>query len=497
METINSVAAARPAPRPAPAMPLRQDGAIGIMFAAGLIIMIGFFALAIDLSQMYNRKMELQNAADTVALAAALELDGTTQGITNALQKAAERFTAAPPAGLTYHYNNSAMSWSDAAIEFGRGPAGPWKSASEAKTQPDGLLFAKVDTSGLDQDYGKVTTLFARTLTRSSDASTSGRAVAGRAAVKVTPLGICAMRSESHRNHNGELEEYGYRRGVAYNLLDLNVPAAAAGKTFLVNPFANSAVISDVATLAPFVCTGTMAMTRLTGGKVTVSSPFPIGSLYYYLNSRFGSYSAPLAACDARTAPSDANIKEYPYNGSNSWMRVTPTAQSAALLLDTDRRWTVAGPDTAPGGTTNAQFGVLWSYAKAVPYAAYQQAGEPEPAGGYSTYDTSAWATLYNPGQPTTSTTTPYPTSQSTPTPYSYTNGTTFFKTSPAGNKSVRNRRVLNLPLLECPVSGSKATVVGIGKFFMPVAATSNSLYGEFAGLVPEQSLGAQVELYP
>jgi hypothetical protein len=483
--------------RPVPAIPARARGAIGIMFAAALIIMVGFFVLAIDLSQMYNRKIELQNAADTVALAAALELNGTTEGIANALQKASDRFAAPSPVGLSYQYGKNSMTWSDGAITFGAGPSGPWRTADEAKTQPDGLLFAKVDTAGLDQSYGQVTTLFAGVFTQSSVASTSGRAIAGRSAIKVTPLGICAMRSESHRNHNGELEEYGYRRGVAYNLLDLNVPGASAGTTFLVNPLATGVPIADVATLAPFVCTGTMAMNRLTGGKVTVSSPFPIGSLYYHLNSRFGLYGAPVAACDPRTAPSDANVKQYPYNGSNSWMRATPTGQSAALLSETDRRWTVAGPDTAPSGTTNAQFGVLWSYARAVPYAAYQQAGEPEPASGYGTYDMSAWVTLYNPGQPATSATTPYPTSQSTPTPYSYTNGTTFFSAPPAANKSMRNRRVLNLPLLSCPVSGSKATVLGIGRFFMTVAATSGSLYGEFAGLVPEQSLGAQVALYP
>jgi hypothetical protein len=55
----------------------------------------------------------------------------------------------------------------------------------------------------------------------------------------------------------------------------------------------------------------------------------------------------------------------------------------------------------------------------------------------------------------------------------------------------------LNLPLLACPVSGDKATVLGIGKFFMTVPATATSLYGEFAGLVSEQALGSQVQLYP
>jgi hypothetical protein len=131
-----------------------------------------------------------------------------------------------------------------------------------------------------------------------------------------------------------------------------------------------------------------------------------------------------------------------------------------------------------------------------VPFASYT-AGEPEPATGYATFEVKDWATLYSPGQPKTSTVTPYPGSTKNPTPYSYTSGNDFWKTPGANLKSVANRRVLNLPLLDCPVSGNKATVRGIGKFFMTVRATGTSLYGEFAGLASEQSLGTRVVLYP
>jgi hypothetical protein len=60
----------------------------------------------------------------------------------------------------------------------------------------------------------------------------------------------------------------------------------------------------------------------------------------------------------------------------------------------------------------------------------------------------------------------------------------------------VAGRRVLNLPLLSCPVSGSAATVLGIGRFFMTVRADDTRLYAEFAGLADEESLRAQVKLY-
>jgi hypothetical protein len=57
----------------------------------------------------------------------------------------------------------------------------------------------------------------------------------------------------------------------------------------------------------------------------------------------------------------------------------------------------------------------------------------------------------------------------------------------------------LNVPLLSCPVAGGSnvsATVLAIGKFFMTVPATSTTIHAEFAGVVPEQSLGGPVELF-
>jgi Flp pilus assembly protein TadG len=495
MSPSENAGPARPR-RQHPPHPGKQTGVISWMFASAMFIILGFLALAFDLSLVTHRKMELQNVADSVALSAAHELDGTAAGITSALEIASQRFLQGSDR-FTYQYGKATMAWSDAAIEFARSPSGPWRTVGEAMTDFDDLLYVQVDTARLDTEYGTVATLFLRTFTDITDTFTSARAIAGRSGIKVTPLGICAMREDAHRDHGGELEEFGFRRGVGYNLLDLNLPGATSGQTFTVNPVAQATPITDTATLAPFVCTGTMAMSRLSGGTVKVSASFPIDSLWQQLNSRFGIYGTGAIACDARTAPADINIKEFTFNGGSPWMGATPTGQSAALLATTERRWTIAGPDTAPAGTLGVQFGPLWSYAKAVAYTSYASTGAPEPATGYPTYDVTEWSTLYAPGQPTTSLTTPYPDSAETPTPYSYRTGTQFYKGPPASNKSLANRRVLNLPLLACPVTGSDATVLGIGKFFMTVPATKTSLYGEFAGLATEQSLGTRIVLYP
>ncbi|MCC2959327.1 pilus assembly protein TadG-related protein [Massilia sp. IC2-278] len=472
----------------------REEGAIAVMFAGSLIVIMGFMGLALSLSMLYNRKVEMQNVASTVALAAAAELNGTPAGVTMALRRASERLATLPGSvvgGMSYMYSSRTMEWSDAAIEFGRTPTGPWVSAATALAQPGGLSYVQVDTKGLDAEYGRVNTVFMSVLDADSAVvSTSGHAIAGRTAIRVTPMGICAMHSEAGRDRGaGELEEYGFRRGVSYDLMQLNPNSNAAGATFLINPFVSPGTpgivqAASVDTVKPFICTGTMAMARVTGGEIVVSSPFPLADLHSSFNSRFESYTPP---CRPETAPPDTNIKQYTYDdGSVPWMEVTPGGQAAAQSLAGGKLGTVAGPEATPSTTTDKMFGPLWSYAKAARYSSFS-AGSPEPASGYGTFGSGDWATLYNPGKPKQKS---YPPA----TPYVQTSAQ--YSTKPVGI-GVQGRRVLNIPLLACPVTGNRATVLAVGKFFMTVEAKPNTLYGEFAGIASEQSLGALIKLYP
>jgi hypothetical protein len=65
-----------------------------------------------------------------------------------------------------------------------------------------------------------------------------------------------------------------------------------------------------------------------------------------------------------------------------------------------------------------------------------------------------------------------------------------------ANPPGIKYRRVLNIPLLECPVSGSSAKVLAIGKFFMTVQATSAILSAEFVGATTNDPHDGPVELY-
>ncbi|MGZ5199308.1 MAG: pilus assembly protein TadG-related protein [Telluria sp.] len=466
-----------------------QGGAIAVMAAAVIVIMIAMFGFALDLTRTYNRKVELQGIADAAALAAASVLDGTPAGIDKAAAAASE--TAS---GLSFSYNNGLVSWSGGALTFASAPDGGstgWVDANAAKANATKVFFARVDTSALDPVHGKVQNVLIPILSSAfAETNVTASAVAGRDSLNVLPLAICAnSNTKAAGLPSGELVEYGFRRGVGYNLMSLNPKVGSTTpENFLINPIAppgtvGTSVKDNFDIVAPFVCTGKMAIPTLQGAEVTVERGFPIGLLYQQLNARFGTYVTP---CQQSSAPADPVVKSFDLTAA-TWMKNKPDGQSANPLNPaanpSDPLLTVA---EKPAGASSTAYGPLWSYARAAQYASYVANGGVEPASGYTTYVPTNWSTLYNPGQPANQS---YPAT----TPYQTAIGGT------AAYKTFRNTRVLRVPLLQCPVpAGSKvtATVLGIGKFFMTVPATSTALYGEFAGLDNEAALGANARLY-
>jgi uncharacterized membrane protein len=109
MSPSNNACPARPRLQDAPHL-AKQTGVISWMFVSAMFVILGFLALALDLSLVTHRKMELQNVADTVALSAAHELDGTATGITDALEIASQRFLQGSDR-FTYHYGKATMAW--------------------------------------------------------------------------------------------------------------------------------------------------------------------------------------------------------------------------------------------------------------------------------------------------------------------------------------------------------------------------------------------------
>lgn len=494
--------------------PSRQDGAFVIMFVPLLIVMIGFCGLAIDAGLIYNRKVDVYGIAKAAALAAARELNGTPEGIAAARTAARETVEA-----LRYrHYGaGTTVSWSDSALSFSDTPDrnGKWTASASAGASPSttisGLYFAQVDTAMLDPAIGEVNTVFIKILaSQLSSFQVSNSAVAGRTSLSLTPIGICAMSPDAAATRTvttaagatlSELVQYGFRRGVSYDLMKLNPISGTAPLRFAVNPDAARGAAGEafsVADLEPFVCSGSMWVQRVTGRKIRVSelpTATPLASLHAALNTRFDQYGGTL--CTPRGAPPDINIKFYAYDvaGEVKWMSPGSGSRSADPATSRGKVETVADvtdPPASPG-----QYGPLWAFAKAV--RAPSPLTTPEPANGYAPFATGNWPDLYKLG-PTAS---GYPSSP--PTPYQSGVASSGNYVAPsAANKplAVPRRRVLNIPLLECSPtapagSNTLAVVTGIAKFFMTVPATDEKLIAEFAGIAPEQSLSSQVELFP
>jgi Flp pilus assembly protein TadG len=492
--------------------PPRQEGAFAVMFVPLLVVMIGFCALAVDMGLVYNRKVDLYGVAKAAALAAARELDGTPAGIT-----AAKTAASTAVANLRYQNIGSGLpiTWDDSALSFSTTSSrtGTWVSSAEvggSSAQAAQLYFARVDTANLDPAVGTVRTFLIRILDTTLDTiQLSESAIAGRTSVRAMPIGICAMSPDAAAarpatSSSGatlsELVQWGFRRGISYDLMKLN-PNNPTPIRFAINPVSEPGTNGEsftIASLAPFVCSGSMWVKRLTGDTIRVSelpSASPLASLSAALNTRFDNYAD--TPCNPSGAVPDINIKAYAYDqaGAAKWM--TPNLGSRAVATTTARGKSEPVIDLPTPPASPGDYGPLWAYAKAA--RAPSPITAPEPAAGYSSFSPADWPTLYKSG-PTSST---YPTSPQAPY-FASTVASGYYESPRPANKpmAVPYRRVLNIPLLSCsPAAPSganaEATVVAIGKFFMTVPATDDSLVAEFAGLLPPQSLPGHVELFP
>lgn len=465
------------------------------MYVIMLIPIIGFTGLAIDLSFAYTRRTEMQSVADAAAMAAARELNGTVAGITDAVTEArtiAQR--------QTYSIVR-AIVWDDSALRFSDSPDKPdgdWLPASaiNAATARN-IYYAKVDTTALG-DQGSTDVLFSRVLGVTMQKMTMvGRAIAGRTSVQVTPLAICAINNTeiSTRTivkppaNEQELLQFGFRRGVSYNLLNMN-PHGPSAVSYVVNPLdfpnqSETATNRSVAIVRPFVCAGSIATSNMRRNTmVYVGSPFP-AELALELNSRFGDTDS---SCNRVMAPPDRNIKEFRNYYLGWWMNSASSINGSAEPYTVGSgKLTIADQSSSIVGINKASYGPLWAFSKAVKYNATA-------AGGVGVaFVRDDWKYLYPVGPATSEVASSY--LDTSPSPYSTTAAP--HREMPSA-PFVYLRRVLHIPLLACPVSGSSAKVLAVGRFLMSSRADAAlpAVYGEFGGLATDTEMSGTVGLF-
>lgn len=448
------------------------------MFGVLLIVLLAAGGLVIDLGHLYVLKSELQNGADSGALAGAKEIDMTTAGITRAAAKA-----------LAFSQQNnydfsSALVLTNSNVSFSSTPDGPWVTVGEAQASPSGKTFIRVDTGN------KTVPTYLMKVTGRTDMTTSGVAVAGRFVVDITPLGICAI-DPVNRLHvenplvNMELREYGFRRGTTYDMLQMK-NIAGSSDPMLINPVdspptACGASNSSANFTAPFLCQGNSAVAN-NGTAVYANTGVSAGPVEKALNSRFNDYSGG-SQCIPSSAPPDANVMEYVHNTTVDWMDPVQTPQEQPI---------VAGVPSLPTSpTTN---GVLWSYSRPL-----QAIGTPGNYSAGAPFGTDDWDELYPTFPPAA--TAAYP-AGSTASPY--TDNTPAHFQAPVINPGTAKRRLLNLVILDCTIpAGSGACqqvpLLGVGRFFLQrkaaLTGTTKGLWVEFAGLI-EPVPNSEIKLY-
>ncbi|WP_249931148.1 pilus assembly protein TadG-related protein [Ramlibacter sp. 2FC] len=475
---------------------------MAIVLGLSIFVLFGFLALVVDLGRTYVVRTELQNAADAAALAGAKQLNQTAAGVTSAVS-----FAIAMAAQNDFKFSTP-VTITIADISVGHCPDDVCMVAAstvDTDGEASNKTFIKVDIPS-----GNLPTFFAMIPTASGDTGTAatttyGRAVAGRFINDITPIGICAISTAKGEligptfpDGSRELAQFGFRRGVSYDLFNLG-PLGSPADTYLLDPVDIHPNPCDPANssaniTAPFVCGGSSAILTTTPGTVWGNTGYSWGKIQAALNSRFNVYGG-ASVCIPAQAPPDINIQNFackegdlcpsPPLPAADWM--TPASAPATQHI--------INPSLPPAVPLPEQYGVLWSYSRAV-----RGVVDPDDTTSFipgTSYATGDWATLYSTpgGAPATNANFPVP---ATGSPYQDPSHTT----APTGNPGLANRRVLNLAIANCPlITGTGACmaipVLGIGKFFMQVPAVNSpkKLYVEFAGLIDPVPV-ADIKLY-
>jgi Flp pilus assembly protein TadG len=112
-----------------------QRGFVLIMMGALAILILGASGLALDLGRVFIAKQETQTYVDAGAVAAALELDGTSAGLTRAVSAAAN-------VGNGWKMDSTSVPMPT--VEFATSAAGPWSTNPNPAT---GYIAARVQAS--------------------------------------------------------------------------------------------------------------------------------------------------------------------------------------------------------------------------------------------------------------------------------------------------------------------------------------------------------------
>lgn len=181
----------------------QQRGAVAIIVALTLAVLIGFAGLALDGGQLYVSKTEQQNAADACALAASYELTGSPIPSAN--------FARAENAGVTVAVENrvgfqgAAVSAADVQVAFSTALSGAsWLSAASSPAGDSKYVRCTITRNGIAMWFMQVLGFGTQTVNALATAT-----LAPAQSNCAIPMGLCT---------SGSAPDYGYVRGQWYSM---------------------------------------------------------------------------------------------------------------------------------------------------------------------------------------------------------------------------------------------------------------------------------------
>jgi Flp pilus assembly protein TadG len=280
--------------------PNSERGSITITTAIFMLLLLLMVGLCIDVSRIYMVRAELQNAADAAALTAARELNSSTAGIDDAVNRANEIVNTQGfgKAGVTI-----------AKIEFAENLDGTyWQRGPDTTAHASTIRFVRVTTQS-----ASISVLFAVNALGSSH-SESRQAVAGMSVglntiCNIFPIAVALTPANRNALSNGQQITFNYQDDISgssaavddHKYAVIQVPCSAC-------PGGHAATI-QIAAGIPNIC-ASLGQAETLDSSQSANKKNGRDAIADGANTRFDFYPNGGGGVDPGTYPPDTNVQE-------------------------------------------------------------------------------------------------------------------------------------------------------------------------------------------
>ncbi len=199
----------------------REQGFVLIVMGAAAFALMGAVGLAVDMGRIFIVKNETQAFCDSAAMAAALQLDGTSTGITNATN-AVTSTTSNFYFGANNKWNFDTTTVASPTVQFGASASGPWyadaSGLSGAGVALDTVSYAQVSSSVSANLYFMPVVMLTNGGTSRNTTTVTAAAVAGQVAVSSTSSMSVGLVPFSAVASSSTGPNYGLTPGGSYDI---------------------------------------------------------------------------------------------------------------------------------------------------------------------------------------------------------------------------------------------------------------------------------------